>query len=337
MKPMRSSIIVVATAVTLAGFASGATDPELGKWIRSQGGRFTADAAGNPIAVSFASAWITDVDLDRLGHIATLQELDLSHTQITDVGLEHLKRLQKVRKLNLYYAEYITDSGLGNLTSWRNLERLDLHGTRITSKALEHIAHLTNLKYLDISFTAIDDDGFENLASLTHLEHLAIGGDRLTGSCLAFLKLMPALVSLDVGGMQWVDSGLWGLPLNDANLKQIGALSSLKYLSLNGANLTDRGADRPGSPEAIRKDLKNLRFLGGLANLEVLDLSRTAVTAESLEPLKLLPKLREIRLGMAKGIDDRAVPVLADMKALKTVYVAGTRISPEGMAKIPAR
>ena len=246
------------------------------------------------------------------------------------------KRFATSPTLNLYYAEYITDSGLSNLVEWSRLERLDLHGTKITSKALEHIGRLTSLKSLDVSFTAIDDDGFENLATLTKLEKLAIGGDRLTGTCLGSLKLLPSLVDLDVGGMQWVDSGLWGLPLNDGNLRQIGALTHLRVLSLNGANLTDRGADRPGSPEAIRKDLKNLAFLSGLVNLEVLDLSRTPVTAESLEPLKSLPKLREIRLGMASRIDDSAVPVLASMKSLKAVYVAGTQITPAGMAKIPA-
>jgi Leucine-rich repeat (LRR) protein len=308
-----------------------------GAWITAQGGHFTADAAGQIVAVSLSSTWITDVDLERIAGLENLRKLDLSHTQVTDVGLERLKGLRNVTDLDLYYAEYMTDSGLGNLVAWHNLERLDLHGTKITSKALEHIAHLTNLKSLDISFTGIDDDGFENLASLTKLERLVMGGDRLTGSCLASLKLLPALTDLDVSGMQWVDSGLWGLPLNDANLRQIGALTRLRTLNLSGANLTDRGADRPGSPEAIRKDVKNLGFLKGLVNLETLDLSRTPVTAESLEPLKALPKLREIRLGMANRIDDSAVAVLADMKALKAVYVAGTQITPDALSKIPAR
>lgn len=321
----------------LSGIAlAAASEADTGQWIRAQGGQFAADAAGRIVAVNLASTWITDVDLERIGELENLERLDLSHTPVTDVGLEHLKALRHITSLNLYFAEYISDSGLANFVGWSKLERLDLHGTKITSKALEYIARITSLKSLDIAFTAIDDDGFENLASLEKLERLAIGGDRLTGSCLASLKLLPSLVDLDVGGMQWVDSGLWGLPLNDANLRQIGALTRLRILSLNGANLTDRGADRPGSPEAIRKDLKNLGLLSGLVNLEVLDLSRTPVTAESLEPLKALPKLRELRLGMASGIDDRAATVLADMKSLKVVFVAGTQISPAALAKIPA-
>jgi internalin A len=322
--------------LVLAGVGPAASDDNTAGWIESQGGHVTKDTKRHLIGVNLASTWVTDVDLERIGELKDLRTLDLSHTQITDVGLEHLKGLRDITDLNLYYAEYITDSGLSNLVDWNRLERLDLHGTKITSKALEHIGRLTSLKSLDISFTAIDDDGFENLATLTKLEKLSIGGDRLTGTCLGSLKLLPALVDLDVGGMQWVDSGLWGVPLNDGNLRQIGALTHLRVLSLNGANLTDRGADRPGSPEAIRKDLKNLAFLSGLVNLEVLDLSRTPVTAESLEALKSLPKLREIRLGMASRIDDSAIPVLASMKSLKAVYVAGTQITPAGLTKIPA-
>ena len=334
---MRAALLIVPVLVlAYPGLLPAASDDDPASWIEGQGGHVTKDGSGRIVGVSLASTWITDVDLERIGALKDLQRIDLSHTPITDVGLEHLKALRNVTDINLYYAEYITDSGLSNPVEWSRLERLDLHGTKITSKALEHIGRLTSLKSLDVSFTAIDDDGFENLATLTKLEKLAIGGDRLTGTCLGSLKLLPSLVDLDVGGMQWVDSGLWGLPLNDGNLRQIGALTRLRVLSLNGANLTDRGADRPGSPEAIRKDLKNLAFLSGLVNLEVLDLSRTPVTAESLEPLKSLPKLREIRLGMASRIDDAAIPVLASMKSLKAVYVAGTQITPAGIAKIPA-
>jgi Leucine-rich repeat (LRR) protein len=331
-------VFCITAILTLAPgpIANAAPEQDIASWLENQGGRVTKEANGHIVGVSLGSTWVTDVDLERIGELKDLQKLDLSHTQITDVGLEHLKDLRNVTDVNLYYAEYITDSGLSNFVDWNRLERLDLHGTKITSKALEHIGRLTSLKLLDISFTAIDDDGFENLATLTKLEKLSIGGDRLTGTCLGSLKLLPSLVDLDVGGMQWVDSGLWGLPLNDGNLRQIGALSHLRILSLDGANLTDRGADRPGSPEALRKDLKNLAFLSGLVNLEVLDLSRTPVTGESLESLKSLPKLREIRLGMASRIDDSAVPVLASMKSLKAVYVAGTQISPAGIAKIPA-
>jgi Leucine-rich repeat (LRR) protein len=285
---------------------AAAPDTETGKWITAQGGHFTTEAAGHIVSVDLASTWITDVDLARIGQLERLQKLDLSHTLITDVGLEHLKPLRNVTDLNLYYAEYFTDSGIAHLTNWRKLQRLNLHGTKVTSKVFDHLTRLTSLKSLDIGFTQIDDDGFENLAPLQNLERLVMGGNRLTGSSLSSLKLLPALTDLDAGGIQWVDSGVWGLPLTEANLKQIGALKQLKSLSLNGATVTDRGADKPGQAEAERKELRGLAALSGLVNLEKLDLSRTPVSTANLEPLKALPKLREIRLAMAPNIEAAA-------------------------------
>lgn len=280
-----------------------APDAETGKWITAQGGHFTADSTGHIITADLAATWITDVDLARIGQLEHLQKLDLSHTLITDVGLEHLKQLRNVTDLNLYYAEYFTDSGIAHLIDWKKLLHLNLHGTKVTSKVFDHLSHLATLRSLDIGFTQIDDDGFENLAPMVKLERLVMGGNRLTGSCLSSLKLLPALTDLDAGGIQWVDSGVWGLPLTEANLQQIGALQQLKSLSLNGATVTDRGADKPGQAEAERKELRGLAALSGLVNLERLDLSRTPVSPANLEPLRKMPKLRDIRLAMAPNID----------------------------------
>src|ERR1700722_9606648 len=119
------ALFFLAGAVALAA----GSDADTGRWIRAQGGQFASNAAGRIVAVNLASAWITDVDLDRIGELESLQRLDLSHTPVTDIGLEHLKGLRNVTDLNLYFAEYITDSALANFTSWSKLERLDLHGT----------------------------------------------------------------------------------------------------------------------------------------------------------------------------------------------------------------
>ena len=100
---------------------------------------------------------------------------------------------------------------------------------------------------------------------------------------------------LALGGIQRVDSGLWGLPLTDENLKRISELKQLRSLNLTGATLNDRGIDRPGNPEAERKEMRDLSMLTALVNLEKLDLSRLPVTEETLRPLRAMPKLRDLR------------------------------------------
>ena len=92
-------------------------------------------------------------------------------------------------------------------------------------------------------------------------------------------------MDLDVGGIQRVDSGLWGLPLTDENLARIAELKQLRSLSLAGATLADRGVDRPGHPEAERSEFRDLSKLAELENLERLDLSRLPLTEETLRPL----------------------------------------------------
>jgi hypothetical protein len=55
------------------------------------------------------------------------------------------------------------------------------------------------------------------------------------------------------------------------------------------------------------------------------------VTAESLQPLAKLPKLREQRLGLAKNVDDSALPILAKIRG---VYISGSKMPAEGLARL---
>ena len=298
------------------------------------GARAVKDAQGNIVELDLTSTWVTDGDLAKVAQMRHLRKLDLSHTRITDAGLEQLKRLENVVELNCYYAERITEDGIAHLRGWKHLEHLSLRGTKVTSQVFEHLAHLTSLRSLDLGFTQIEDEGFEQLASLPRLEKLSIGGNRLSGSSLLLLKQLPALVDLDVSGIQRVDSGLWGLPLTEENLARIGQLRQLRALNLAGATLADRGVDRPGHPEAERAELRDLTALAGLNNLERLDLSRQPVTAQAISGLSALPKLQELRLGLARKLDDSAVPVLLSLKSLQKLYLAGTKLSPESTEKL---
>jgi len=298
------------------------------------GARAVRDAQGNVLELDLTSTWATDGDLAKVAQMRHLRKLDLSHTRVTDAGLEQLKNLENVVELNCYYAERLTEDGIAHLRGWKHLEQLSLRGTKVTSQVFEHLAHLTSLRSLDLGFTQIEDEGFEQLASLPRLEKLSIGGNRLSGACLLLLKQLPALVDLDVSGIQRVDSGLWGLPLTDENLARIGQLRQLRALNLAGATLADRGVDRPGHPEAERAELRDLTALAGLINLERLDLTRQPVTTEALSGLSPLPKLQALRLGLARKLDDSAVPVLLSLKTLQKLYLAGTQLSPQSLEKL---
>jgi hypothetical protein len=114
------------------------------------------------------------------------------------------------------------------------------------------------------------------------------------------------------------------LALTPQNIERIGSLKQLRTLRLAGANLADRGIDRPGHPDAIRRELRNLEPLSALVHLETLDLSFTPVTAESLEPLRALPRLRNLILGHAANVNQAVQEVLKSMPALEKTYLTGT-------------
>lgn len=297
-------------------------------------GRLVRNEAGDIVEADFTSSWIADGDLREVATWNRLRVLRLGQTKITDVGLEHLRNLRSVEELDLYYAEYITEDGMAHLREWAALKKLSLRGTRVTSKVFSHLALLRGLEWLDLGFTQVDDEGFEQLQVLGKLRHLGLGGNRLSGSCLTVLQPMTWLTSLDAGGTQRVDSGLWGVALNELNLKRLAALSNLQRLVLAGATISDRGIDRPGHPEAERTELRDLSALSALKKLEYLDLSRQPVTSETIRSLRGVKMLRELRLGMAAKLDDSAVSELLALPSLRKLYLQGTAMTPDGLARL---
>lgn len=297
---------------------------------------FAALAASAQSALDLSASWTTGADLDRLAAMPALERLSLAQTRVTDAGLERLKDCKSLRELDLYFAEFFTDDGLAALRGLSKLERLNLRGTKVTSRSFEHLSHLTALRSLDISYTQIDDSGIELLAELPHLESLSIGGTRTGVVALSSLKLLPALRHLNVSGMQRVDSGHWGLTLSGPVLAELGTLENLVSLNLSGAVLNDIGADKPGLKEEQRQSLEGLEKLLGLRNLESLDLSRTPVSAAGLQSLRGLGRLRELRLALAKNIDDAAIPILIGWKSLRVVMLEGSRVTPDGIARLRA-
>src|SRR5256885_1857028 len=69
----------------------------------------TALATRNPLG-----APVTDADLDELGGLTKLRELNLYRSQVTNSGLEKLKALKQLRSLDLRYTR-ATGAGVNSL------------------------------------------------------------------------------------------------------------------------------------------------------------------------------------------------------------------------------
>ena len=129
-----------------------------------------------------------------------------------------------------------------------------------------------------------------------------------------------------MSGIQRVDSGLWGIALNDVNMSRLAQLTQLESLNLAGANISDRGLDRPGHELARRKELDSLPKIAPLVNLRMLDLTRTYVDTADLTVVSEMPALRSLRIGYAPNIDDGAAPLLASLSGVEDLYLAATNV-----------
>ena len=103
-------------------------------------------------------AWtvITDVALESIADIASLRELRLDGTSVTNRGLARLEGMG-LQKLSLNDVD-ASDGCLGSILKLRDLEHLDLTGTRVTIKGMAKLRRLRHLKRLDLyHFDSFDD------------------------------------------------------------------------------------------------------------------------------------------------------------------------------------
>src|SRR4051812_45508665 len=96
-------------AAASASAPATAAEKDAAAAVESLGGRLTRNAAGDVVGVDLSNAWLTDADLARLADLPRLERISLAYTKVTDLGLEHLAPLRRVKVLDLYYAEYVTD------------------------------------------------------------------------------------------------------------------------------------------------------------------------------------------------------------------------------------
>jgi internalin A len=300
--------------------ALAATNDIAGDWAASKGGRLVRDTSGNIVEADFRASWVTDSDLERLAAMPALRRIDLSHTRITDIGFEHLRKLEKVETVNLYFAEQIGDGALAAMKNWKQLRELTLRGTKVTDAGLAHLANHPALESLDIGYALITDGGFDALTALPNLKVLAVGGNKITDLGLNSLRLIPGLTSLDVSGAQRTDSGLWSASLTDAGLEVIGSLTKLEHLNLRGAKISDAGGER----------------LARLSSLKSFNAAETQMSARGLAVLANFPKLEEVNLWNAGRVADDVIPILVALPNLKWADLTGTKVSESGRAKLHA-
>lgn len=245
---------------------------------------------------------IDDAGVADLAKIKSLEFLGLPGKGITDVGLQSVSTLTKLKHINV--PAEITENGLAYIGKLSELEELDVCGQNLTDASIEHVAKLTKLKELKLTDSPVTNKGFAKLGRLKSLEKLTLRD--LPNVSIAGLKSLNDLKNLHT--LYVNDIG------QDDSVMDISGLVKLKSLGINWR----RGSDEmiTDADLACLGKLKNLSFiqinqptligdegfkhLAGLENMSVLIIGSTTLSDEGLSYLRGMKKLYSLALYSPK-------------------------------------
>ncbi|CAH1153680.1 unnamed protein product [Phaedon cochleariae] len=213
---------------------------------------------------------------DTFGKFKSLQELDISHNPLNDAFVKLLAPLETLEYLNMGYSNlsHIQPASFSKMTSMR---RLILSGNDLSSLEAGLFGNFTRLESLELNFCGLrrplNATLFFNNFTYTDLTELQLAGNPLrvskTGPLLP--KQLSRLQTLDLG---------------NCNLTFLPAEAF--YWTRNITSLILAG-NHFSSPN-------DLRFLGSLSKLKILDLRYNNLTTFSPKDLSLNPKIEILKL-----------------------------------------
>jgi hypothetical protein len=167
------------------------------------------------------------------------------------------------------------------------------------------IGRLASLEVLSVSSCEVDQSFLREISKLRKLRELSLTNTRIDPRDLAFLARLPNLERLD---LSWDESPEVG----DAILEAISAFPAIWELDIAGCNFTAKGSSTLSKLPRLRRlhisgDNLDEQLLSHLASVE--PLQQLAVSAklsqESIDRLRILPRLQELKLTEVGGTDDR--------------------------------
>ena len=116
--------------------------------------------------------------LDKKSRLKLLRSLDLSGTEISDVGLRYVTQyLGQLTRLSVAKCWKISDAGLAQLSTLEALTSLDCSGSKmITNQGLAHLGKCKSLVHLDCTNTSVTTEGLKRLVEDIGDKRLKVSG-----------------------------------------------------------------------------------------------------------------------------------------------------------------
>jgi hypothetical protein len=196
---------------------------------RNGSGLGSSGPTKEPEKLNVTATRVSNAGVRHLAGLSSLEEISLRSPEVTISGLNQLRSLTNLHKLNLTNVRQ--DNGGLDLSSLESLEELTVGMRRVREgntlrsdefrdEDMAGLAKLKRLRWLQ-GIRGINDAGMKYLAGLTEMERLNIGGPGVSDAGLAHLAGMKKLNHLTVSGH-----------FTDAALRHLEGLESLRLLSI---------------------------------------------------------------------------------------------------------
>jgi WD40 repeat protein len=177
-------------------------------------------------------------------------------------------------------------------------------------ETIESLNGAESLRYLTLrNFQGGKEIG-ESLARLRALRGLSLFESGCTDEqfqCLAGLRQLESL-------------SIQRTSVGDPSMKLIAGFINLRVLVVNDTPITDAGFE----------SLKSLK------SLEALHATGTLLKGSGFVAFESLPALHTLHLSVSRGIDDQALAIIGRLRNLRTLGLAGTSVSAQGVARLRA-
>jgi Leucine-rich repeat (LRR) protein len=266
----------------------------------------------------------SDQHARHLADLFSLQQLDLSHRSITDQSLEYVRRLSRLRELDLAGTP-ITDAGFLRLASLHDIRRLDASSTGITDVGLEILHEFPHLESLRLYDTAITDAGLSCVSGCRHLQRLDLSRTRVSDAGLDHLQNLTDLRALQLSDTDVSPEGL-------ARFDGVKQLDSLDFSwgSLGIRGVIDLICKHHGQSLARALCITRHAQVSRSGRVTDVYLPEFGVTDDLVAELSELRSLRNLDLS-GNPITDVAIPHLLRLRGLRHLDISGTRITDEGV------
>ena len=284
----------------------------------------------------------------------------LPGSKVTEQHWASLPLLRQLKKLCLTGSE--PPSGRAKLKLPVGVSHLSLRSCRLTDGDARPLGDYSGLRTLDLSDNLLTDAGLEHLNFLKHLRSIDLRQTSVTTTGLQQLRRHLPETRFEVDPWRVVRLPWKSLTINEQfqlqNVGSIGYRRSRQQLSSELRQLLEHPTLESISLRHSKLTDEELKIVGRMRNLKILDVGNTLVTSAGLQYLSELTELRKLNLwhtqitedgGLAAleklpllesleldetRLDDRAVVPLARMKSLRYTELWHTDLTAAGIARL---